>query len=97
MENRTGLVGDGETTHATGTAEREAAKAMVGRTITKTGAPLGEGAGPVHTFAAYNLTRMASIFGWRLSTAWGEVRLEFAEEGGKSRRHEGDFQHPANS
>jgi hypothetical protein len=30
MENRSGLVVDAETTHATGTAEREAAEAMVG-------------------------------------------------------------------
>jgi IS5 family transposase len=30
MENRSGLVVDTETTHATGTAEREAAEAMIG-------------------------------------------------------------------
>src|ERR671929_932625 len=31
MENRNGLIIDAETTHATGTAEREAAEAMIGR------------------------------------------------------------------
>lgn len=41
MENRNGLVVDAETTHATGTAEREAAKATVARTVTKTGGSLG--------------------------------------------------------
>ena len=144
MENRNGLVVDGETTHATGTAEREAAKTMVARTVTKRGATLGadkgydvaefvqamrergvtphvaqkktgsaidkrttrhaghalslkirkrveeifgwgKTVGPLRrarfvglakvkaqtlfTFAAYNLTRMATIFGWRLSSA----------------------------
>jgi transposase len=144
MENRNGLVVDVETTQATGTAEREAAKAMVARTVTRTGATLGadkgydvtefvdamrgQGVTPhvaqknkgsaidkrttrhagysvslkirkrveevfgwgktvgplrkarfvglakvkaqtVFTLAAYNLTRMATIFGWRLSTA----------------------------
>lgn len=144
MENRSGLVVDAETTHATGTAEREAAKAMVGRTVTRMGATLGADKGydvpefveamrqrgvtphvaqkkkgsaidkrttrhagyatslkirkrveevfgwsktvgplrkarfvglakvkaqTVFTFAAYNLTRMATIFGWRLSSA----------------------------
>lgn len=144
MENRNGLVVDGETTHATGTAEREAAKAMVERTVTRTGATLGadkaydvpefvqalreRGVTPhvaqkakgsaidrrttrhpgyatslrirkrveevfgwgktvgslrkarfvglakvkaqtLFTFAAYNLSRMATIFGWRLSSA----------------------------
>jgi IS5 family transposase len=144
MENRNGLVVDVETTQATGTAEREAAKVMVARTVTKTGATLGadkgydvkefveamrerkvtphvarkdkgsaidkrttrhagyavslkirkrveevfgwgKTVGPLRkarfvglakvkaqtmfTFAAYNLTRMATIFGWRLSTA----------------------------
>jgi IS5 family transposase len=41
MENRNGLVVDVETTHATGTAEREAAKVMVARTVTKAGSTLG--------------------------------------------------------
>jgi len=41
MENRNGLVVDVETTHATGTAEREAAKTMVARTVNKQGATLG--------------------------------------------------------
>ena len=41
MENRNGLVVDVETTQATGTAEREAAKTMVARTILKAGATLG--------------------------------------------------------
>jgi transposase len=141
MENRNGLVVDAETTLATGTAERDAALAMAGRTITKPGSTLGadkaydvagfvkdlrnskitphvaqkknsaidarttrhEGykvslkkrklveeifgwsktvgglrkarfvglakvkAQTIFTFAAYNLTRMATIFGWRLS------------------------------
>ena len=144
MENRSGLVVDVETTHATGTAEREAAKVMVARTVTKAGSTLGadkgydvaefveaireqgvtphvaqkkkgsaidrrttrhagyavslkirkrveevfgwsKTVGPLRkarfvglakvkaqtlfTFAAYNLTRMATISGWRLSTA----------------------------
>jgi hypothetical protein len=144
MENRHGLVVDAETTHATGTAEREAAKTMVGRTIKKAGATLGADKGydvaefvdalrqakvtphvaqkekgsaidgrttrhagytvslrirkrveeifgwsktvgglrktrfrglakvkaqTIFTFAAYNLTRMATIMGWRLSSA----------------------------
>ena len=144
MENRNGLVVDVETTHATGTAEREAAKVMLARTVTKAGATLGadkgydvaefveaireqgvtphvaqkkkgsaidrrttrhagyavslkirkrveevfgwsKTVGPLRkarfvglakvkaqtlfTFAAYNLTRMATISGWRLSTA----------------------------
>jgi len=144
MENRNGLVVDVEVTHATGTAERDAAKAMVERTVTKPGATLGadknydtkdfvaamrqrkvtphvaskdkgsaidrrttrhdgyrkslkirkrieevfgwaKTVGPlrqtkfrglkkvaaqtVFTFAAYNLTRMSAIFGWRYSTA----------------------------
>lgn len=144
MENRSGLVVDAETTHATGTAEREAAKVMVARSVLKAGATLGADKGydakefvaalrerkvtphvaqkskhsaidgrttrhdgyktslkirkrveevfgwgktvgplrkarfvglakvkaqTVFTFAAYNLTRMATIFGWRLSTA----------------------------
>ena len=144
MENRNGLVVDVETTHATGTAEREAAKVMVARTVTKAGATLGadkgydvpefvaaireqgvtphvaqkkkgsaidrrttrhagyavslkirkrieevfgwgKTVGPLRkarfiglakvkaqtlfTVAAYNLTRMATIFGWRLSSA----------------------------
>jgi transposase len=143
MENRHGLAVDVETTQASGTAEREAAKAMVARTIDKAGATLGADKGydvaefvaamraakltphvarkakgsaidgrttrhagyqaslkvrkrieeifgwaktvgglrktrfvglakvaaqVVFTFAAYNLTRMATIFGWRLST-----------------------------
>jgi transposase len=141
MENRNGLVVDVETTHATGKAEREAAKVMVGRTVKKAGATLGADKGydvaefvgamresrvtphvaqkvnsaidgrttrhpgyrtslkirkrieeifgwsktvgglrkarfvgldkvkaqTVFTFAAYNLTRMATLFGWRLS------------------------------
>ena len=144
MENRSGLVVDVEVTHATGTAEREAAKTMVKRTVTKPGATLGAdkaydtqdfvatlrknkttlhvaqkakgsaidrrttrhtgyrtslktrkrieeifgwsktvgglrqthfrglqkvAAQTVLTFAAYNLTRLGSIFGWRYSTA----------------------------
>jgi transposase len=142
MENRHGLIVDAETTLATGTAEREAALTMAGRTITKAGATLGADKGydvadfvkklrnlritphvaqkknsaidarttrhegykvslkkrklveeifgwsktvgglrkarfiglakvkaqTTFTFAAYNLTRMATIFGWRLST-----------------------------
>jgi transposase len=143
MENRNGLAVDVETTLATGTAEREAAKAMVERTV-KRGSTLGadknydvagfvaalreQGVTPhvaqkkvssaidgrttrhagyavsirkrkrveeifgwaktvgglrrarfiglakikaqtVFTLAAYNLTRMATISGWRLSTA----------------------------
>lgn len=143
MENRNGLVVDAETTLANGTAEREAAKAMVARTIDKAGATLGADKGydvaefveamrdakvtphvaqkakgsaidgrttrhagykdslkirkrieeifgwsktvgglrktrfvglakvaaqTVFTFAAYNLTRIATLFGWRLST-----------------------------
>jgi len=142
MENRNGLVVDMETTEANGTAEREAAKVMVARSL-KRGATLGadknydvaefvqtlrqQGITPhvaqrkvgsaidgrttrhagyavslrkrkrveeifgwsktvgglrktrfiglakvkaqtVFTFAAYNLTRMATIFGWRLNT-----------------------------
>jgi transposase len=142
MENRHGLVVDVETTHATGTAEREAAKTMVARTVKKAGATLGADKGydvkefvevmreakvtphvaqkakgsaidgrttrhpgykaslkirkrieevfgwsktvggldkanfiglarikaqTTFTFAAYNLTRMATLFGWRLS------------------------------
>ncbi|WP_026610854.1 IS5 family transposase [Methylocaldum szegediense] len=41
MENRTGLVVDVEVTQATGTAERDAAKAMIGRTVKKPGATVG--------------------------------------------------------
>lgn len=41
MDNRNGLVTDVETTHATGTAEREAAKLMASRSIRKKGATLG--------------------------------------------------------
>ena len=41
MENRTGLVVDTETTITSGTAEREAAKAMVKRSILREGATLG--------------------------------------------------------
>ena len=141
MENRNGLVVDAQTTLASGTAEREAAKTMVARTLTKP-ATLGADKGydvadfvatlreskvtphvaqkakgsaidgrttrhagyktslkirkrieeifgwsktvgglrkarfvglakvsaqTVFTFAAYNLTRMATLFGWRLS------------------------------
>lgn len=144
MENRHGLVVDVETTQASGTAEREAAKAMIGRTIRNTGATVGadkgydvaefvealrdQGVTPhvaqkaqgsaidgrttrhagyqqslkkrkrieeafgwaktvgglrktrlvglekvsaqaVFTFAAYNLTRLMTILGWRWSTA----------------------------
>lgn len=144
MENRHGLVVDVETTLATGTAEREAAKAMIARTVQKPGATVGADKGydvaefvaalreqqvtphvaqkakgsaidgrttrhagyrtslkirkrieevfgwsktvgglrktrfrglgkvkaqTVFTFAAYNLTRMGSLFGWRWSTA----------------------------
>lgn len=144
MENRNGLVVDVETTQATGTAEREAAKVMVARTVKKAGATLGADKGydvpefvqavrearvtphvaqkakgsaidgrttrhrgygvslkirkrieeafgwgktvgdlsktrfvglakvkaqTVFTFAAYNLTRMATLSGWRLSSA----------------------------
>jgi transposase len=144
MENRSGLVVDVEVTRATGTAEREAAKSMIKRTVTKPGATVGADKGydvesfvtdvralkvtphvaqktkgsaldrrttrhagyktslkvrkrieeifgwsktigglkqtkfrglkkvaaqTVFTFAAYNLTRMGSIFGWRCSTA----------------------------
>lgn len=144
MENRNGSVVDVETTHASGTAERDAAKVMVARSVTKSGATLGADKGydvkefvealrgrgvtphvaqkaknsaidkrttrhagyatslkirkrveevfgwrktvgplrkarfvglakvkaqTVFTLAAYNLTRMATIFGWRVSTA----------------------------
>lgn len=144
MENRNGLVVDVEVTAATGTAEREAAKRMVGRTVRKPNATLGADKGydvpefvealreagvtphvaqkvkgsaidgrttrhrgyrtslkirkrveevfgwaktigglrktklrgvkkvaaqTVWTFAAYNLTRMGGVFGWRWSTA----------------------------
>ena len=41
MENRNGLVVDVEVTRATGTAEREAAKTMIKRTVTKPGATVG--------------------------------------------------------
>ena len=41
MENRNGLIMDVMTTHATGTAEREATLMMAERTITKAGATLG--------------------------------------------------------
>ncbi|MGY6274755.1 hypothetical protein [Methylomonas sp. MgM2] len=41
MENRNGLVVDVEVIHATGTAKREAAHAMLKRTIRKPGATLG--------------------------------------------------------
>ena len=70
MENRNGLVADAETTLATGTAEREAALTMAKRTF---------------TFAAYNLTRMPTIFGWRLSAVWGEIRPVIAERHGDTR------------
>jgi len=144
MENRQGLVVDVELTQATGTAEREAAKAMITRTVTRAGATVGADkaydvpefvaalrqrrvtphvaqkakgsaidgrttrhvgyrtslkirkrieevfgwaktvgglrktrfrglekvkAQTVFTFAAYNLTRMGTLFGWRGSTA----------------------------
>jgi transposase/IS5 family transposase len=144
MENRAGLVVDALVTHATGTAEREAAQQMAGRTIRRPGATLGADRGydvpefvealrdggvtphvaqktrgsaidgrttrhagyrislkirkrveeifgwsktvgglrktqlrglkkvtaqTVFTFAAYNLTRMGTLFGWRWSTA----------------------------
>ena len=144
MENRNGLVVDVEVTHATGTAEREAAKTMIKRTVKKPGTTVGADKGydvesfvtdirvlkvtphvaqknkgsaidhrttrhpgyktslkirkrveevfgwsktigglhqtkfrrlkkvaaqTVFTFAAYNLTRMGNIFGWRCSTA----------------------------
>jgi len=144
MENRNGLVVDVEVTHATGTAEREAAHTMAKHTIRKPGATVGadkgydvqsvvEGlrklkvtphvaqkdqgsaidrrttrhdgyrkslkirkrieevfgwaktVGPlrqtkfrglkkvaaqtIFTFAAYNLTRISAIFGWRYGTA----------------------------
>ncbi|MGZ8201496.1 MAG: IS5 family transposase [Methylosarcina sp.] len=144
MENRSGLVVDVEVTHATGTAEREVAQAMIKRTVTKPGATVGADKGydvesfvtgvralkvtphvsqkdkgsaidrgttrhagyktslkirkrieevfgwsktigglhqtkfrglkkvtaqTVFIFAAYNLTRMGSLFGWRCSTA----------------------------
>ncbi|CAI8739244.1 IS5 family transposase [Methylocaldum szegediense] len=144
MENRSGLVVDVEVTHATGTAERDAAKIMIGRTVTKPGATVGAdkaydvpefvhalrkrrvtphvarkdkgsaidgrttrhpgyrisqkrrkrveelfgwsktvgglrqtrfrglkkvAAQTVFTFAAYNLTRLGGLFGWRWSTA----------------------------
>jgi transposase len=144
MENRNGFVVDAETTEANGTAEREAAKVMVERTLRKAGATLGADknydvkafvqamreknvtphvaqrpkgsaidgrttrhagyktslklrkrieevfgwaktvgglrktrfvglrkvkARTVFTFAAYNLVRMSSLCGWRLSTA----------------------------
>ena len=145
MENRNGLVVDATTTLASGTAERDAALIMAGRSIKKVGATLGadkgydaaefvkqlrdQGVTPhvaqkkhsaidgrttrhagytvsikkrklveeifgwsktigglrkarfvglakvraqtTFTFAAYNLTRMATIFGWRLSTVVG--------------------------
>ena len=149
MENRQGLVVDAEVTHANGTAEREAAKVMIARTITRAGATVGAdqaydvpafvadlrqlGVTPqvaqktkgsaldgrttrhagyrtrlkirkrieavfgwaktvgglrktrfrglakvraqtVFTFAAYHLTRMGTLFGWRGSTAEGSVR-----------------------
>lgn len=41
MDNRHGLVVDVDTTQATGTAEREAAKAMIARAVTKVGATVG--------------------------------------------------------
>ncbi len=41
MENRQGWVVDAEVTHATGTAEREAAKTMIARTILQPGATVG--------------------------------------------------------
>ncbi len=144
MENRHGLVVDAETTLASGTAEREAAKVMIARTVRKPGATVGADKGydvaefvaalraqkvtphvarkakgsaidgrttrhagyrkslkirkrieevfgwaktvgglrktrlrglpkvkaqTLFTFAAYNLTRMGSLFGWRWSTA----------------------------
>ena len=143
MENRNALAVDVETTPASGTAEREAAKTMVARTVTgkatlgadkgydvaefvaamrergvtphvarkKTGSAIDGrtsrhagyalslkkrklveeifgwaktvgglrktrfiglakvAAQTVFTFAAYNLTRMATIFGWRLNSA----------------------------
>jgi transposase len=144
MENRHGLVVDVETTQASGTAEREAAKAMIARAVTKVGATVGADKGydvaefveamreqgitphvaqrakgsaidgrttrhagyqqslkfrkrieeafgwaktvgglrktrfvglekvstqAVFTFAAYNLTRLMTILGWRWSTA----------------------------
>lgn len=142
MENRNGLVVDVQTTHASGTAEREAALAMARRRIGKASATLGADKGydaakfvndlraqnitphvaqkkhsaidgrttrhpgyavslkkrklveeifgwsktvgglrktrfvglakvtaqTTFTFAAYNLTRLATIFGWRLSS-----------------------------
>jgi IS5 family transposase len=144
MENRNGLVVDVETPLATGTAEREAAKAMIQRTVSQAGATVGADKGhdvqefvdalrenpvtphvaqkakgsaidgratrhpgyrtslkvrkrveeifgwaktvgglrktrcrgldtikarTVFIFAAYNLTRMGALFGWRWSTA----------------------------
>lgn len=145
MENRDGLVVDATTTLASGTAERDAALIMAGRSINKAGATLGADKGYVaaafvkelrrlgvrphvaqkkhsaidgrttrhagyavsikkrklveeifrwsktigrlrkarlvglakvraqttFTFAAYNLTHMATIFGWRLSAVVG--------------------------
>lgn len=145
MENRNGLVVDATTTLASGTAERDAALIMAGRSINKAGATLGADKGydaaafvkelrglgvtphvaqkkhsaidgrttrhagyavsikkrklveeifgwsktigglrkarfvglakvraqTIFTFAAYNLTRMATIFGWRLSAVVG--------------------------
>ena len=41
MENRQGLVVDAEVTHANGTAEREAAKVIIARTVTRAGATVG--------------------------------------------------------
>lgn len=61
MENRSGLVVDVETTQATGTAEREAAKKMAARTIRRPGATLGADKGYdasefVQTLHAMNIT-----------------------------------------
>lgn len=61
MENRNGLVVDVQTTHASGTAEREAALAMARRRIGKAGATLGadkgyDAAGFVNDLRAQNIT-----------------------------------------
>lgn len=82
MENRTGLVVDTETTITSGTAEREAAKTMVRRSILKAKATLGADKG-------YDVAEFVESLRDMKVTAHVAQKVKGSAIDGRTTRHEG--------
>lgn len=82
MENRSGLVVDVDTTLATGTAEREAAKTLVKRSVHKAGATLGADKG-------YDVAEFVQALRAQQVTPHVAQKAKGSAIDGRTTRHEG--------